>query len=173
MLSQSNLELRLTLHSDILHLSEKVTVAQDAHKPVIWKIQGTPHTQLQTLFLAVSTLLYFYIICINCPEIYCLLLSSTINHQARWERRENMKAIKRGRGEICVKLTLSQAFFFCWLTKECTKSRLHTRWHCYSLYSILSLQKCLSYFSAKLLRNLLKLWYKTDSCSCQNIAVQN
>lgn len=49
MLSQSNLvHLPLTLHSNILHLSEKVVVAQDAHKPVIWKIQGTTHTQLQT-----------------------------------------------------------------------------------------------------------------------------
>lgn len=36
MLSQSNLvHLTLTLHSDFLHLLEKVVVAQDAHKPVI------------------------------------------------------------------------------------------------------------------------------------------
>ncbi len=99
MLSQSNLvHLTLTLHSDFLHLLEKVVVAQDAHKPVICKIQGTPHTQFQNPnnILSVSTLLNVYIICINCPEMYCLLPSSTINQSGPLREKKESESNKEG-----------------------------------------------------------------------------
>lgn len=94
--------LPLTFHSNILHLSEKVSVAQDAHKPVICEIHRTPHTQLLDFYQSALYYIFtlFALIALKCTAFsWAVLLiirpTETEERESESNKQEERRDFRR------------------------------------------------------------------------------